>query len=97
MSQQPIKLVARLDATEVDALQDALLECLDAGGLIQLDASAVDLIDTPPIQLLLGLKRQAEKSMQNVEILSPSAVFSDALDVLGLDSDLNPVQERSNA
>lgn len=96
MSQQPMKLDSRISASDVDALQDALIERLNSGCPVQLDASDVDLIDTPPIQVLLGLKCQADKSMQSLDILNPSPAFRDALALLGFEADLTSTREQTD-
>ena len=72
-------LPAVLDFAAAEGFQAALIEKLQAGQPLRLDASAVETLTTPCIQLILA----AAKSHQ-VAISSPSAAFSSAFSDLGL-------------
>jgi len=88
MPDHAMKLEPRLSASDVEVFQDEMLAHLEKGGDIVLNASRVELIDTPVVQVLLGLKQQSEKSMQALKIEDPSDGFREALDLLGVAPEL---------
>lgn len=73
---QSIQTVAKLHERLIEALQD--------GHKIEIDASAVTTIDTATLQLLLVLKQTAMKQMREISIDFPSERFVEAAELLGL-------------
>ncbi len=72
-----------------------LLKALDDSDNIDIDASAITMIDTATLQLLLVLKRTAIKLQKNVAIDFPSDKFIEAAALLGLSEMLNVDQAAS--
>lgn len=68
----------------VAELHEKLLRALDQGEKIEIDASAVQQIDTSSLQLLLVLKRSAISLSKEVSIDFPSERFIEAATLLGL-------------
>lgn len=83
-SGRQIQLDAVQNIQNVNQLHEKLLQALDAVDKIDIDASAVNQIDTATLQLLLVLKRTAVKLQKNVTIDFPSEKFIEAADLLGL-------------
>jgi len=74
-----VKLPASLDLAAADALQNALVMALQEDRLAVLDASAVEMLTTPCIQLIL-----AAAHVHGAAIVNPSAAFVEAFSDLGL-------------
>jgi ABC-type transporter Mla MlaB component len=80
---------------DVGELHLRLQNLLDHHQLIEIDASAVTIIDTASLQLLLVLKLTAAKQQKQVVIDFPSSRFLEAAGLLGLD-DLLDVKHSSS-
>jgi len=66
-------------------MKDAFLSVCNAGRNLQLDASAVERIGTPGLQVLWSLSTTFEKSGLDLSIDRPSPAFLDALGDATLD------------
>lgn len=73
-----------LSIQNVAQLHERLLGALDSSIKIEIDASAVTMVDTATLQLLLILKRTAIKQQKQVAIDFPSDRFIEAADLLGI-------------
>ncbi len=81
---QPLhRLPSVLDLTRAQPLRDTLVALLGDGSLL-LDASAVERMSTPCVQLLLAAARAADLAGSPFQILDASDVFQAALADLGL-------------
>lgn len=85
-SEPPNRIV--LEATQgiqnVAELHETLLRALDQGDTIEIDASAIQQIDTTTLQLLLIMKRSAINLSKEVSIDFPSERFIEAATLLGV-------------
>lgn len=86
----PHYLPQTLDLTEAQGLRDRmlLLLLLGEGGII-LDASAVDRMSTPCVQVLLATGHAADSASTGFKIINASDVFQAALADLGLQSEFS--------
>ncbi len=82
MSQVVLQEREKLES--VSELQETLLQALDKNGDVEIDASAVNLIDAAALQLLVLFFQQALKQGQAVTIVEPSQSFNEAAGLLGL-------------
>lgn len=80
-----------LEIKDVEAAHQRLLDSLDGAPLV-FDVSSIRSIDTAGVQLLLGLKGEAQKRGLAVSFCGQSSVLSKALNVLGL-SPIFPVAD----
>jgi chemotaxis protein CheX len=80
---QPHCLQQTLDLTQAQALQQSLMALL-GGGAVVLDASAVERMSTPCLQVLLATGRAAEAANSPFQIVNASDVFMAAIADLGL-------------
>ncbi len=83
LTEDRFKLGAVLDLTAAEGLLDAMRHRLLAGSRLAIDASAVDTLTLPCIQILLA----ALRSDARVSILRPSPAFLAAFRDLGLSCD----------
>ncbi len=77
-------LEARNNIQNVTELYSHLKVLLDNNNIIEIDASAVKIIDTSTLQLLIILKQTAIKLHKEVVIDFPSDQFIEAAELLGL-------------
>lgn len=86
MPEQAVQIV--LDSVQtiqnVAYLHERLLQALECHNKIDIDASAVTMVDTATLQLLLVLKQTAIKTHKEVAIDFPSERFIEAAELLGL-------------
>jgi chemotaxis protein CheX len=82
-SDEPHCLPQILDLTQAQSLQQSLMALL-AGGAVVLDASAVERMSTPCMQVLLAAGRVAEAANSPFQIVNASDVFLAAVADLGL-------------
>ena len=68
----------------INSLQTELAERLDESGNVQLDATAVDRVDTAGLQLLAAFVRDLKTEMRNVEWVGCSDALRKAAAALGL-------------
>jgi ABC-type transporter Mla MlaB component len=80
---------------DVTALQAELAERLDDSGIVQIDASAVQRIDTATLQLLAAFVRDLRADARMVEWTECSAVLRRAAHALGLASALDLAVEQT--
>lgn len=73
-----------LNIQNVSQLHQRLLGLLNDNSVIDIDASAVSMIDTASLQLLLVLKQTAGSLQKNVTIDFPSDRFMEAAELLGV-------------
>jgi ABC-type transporter Mla MlaB component len=79
-----IELQAVLNIQNINPLHQSLLKALELNAKIEIDASAVSIIDTASLQLLVILKTTAIKQQKEVIIDFPSDKFLEASNLLGL-------------
>ncbi|MEL3889991.1 STAS domain-containing protein [Ferrovibrio sp. MS7] len=89
-----LKLAATMDLRAAEPLLQTMQEAISAGGKLVVDASAVDRLSTPCVQVLIAALQQLEQNQAAFVIKSPSDAFVSAFDDLGLFSFLMkwPVQ-----
>ena len=89
-----LSLVASMDLRAADPLLHSFHEIMGQGGRVVIDASAVDRLSTPCVQILLSAVQHMEQHGMSFVIKSPSDAFVTAFDDLGLFSYLMkwPVQ-----
>src|SRR5262245_56191300 len=75
-----VKLPGILDLAAAAGLQEATLHALSASGRVRFDASQVEVVLVPCLQLILAAMRSA-----NVAVEQPSSAFESAFAELGLD------------
>ncbi len=75
-----VKLPTILDLAAASSLQEATLRALAASGRLRLDASQVEVMLVPCLQLVLAAMRSA-----NVSVEQPSQAFESAFADLGFD------------
>ncbi len=72
----------------ITALQSELAERLDESGGVQIDATAVDRVDTAGLQLLAAFVRDLRAEMRTVEWVGCSDALRKAATALGLEAAL---------
>ena len=77
-----------LDFAHAQSLRDMVMALLPTGALT-LDASAVDRMSTPCVQLLLATGRAAGSAATSFRITHASAAFRMAVADLGLEADFS--------
>jgi chemotaxis protein CheX len=85
---EPHALPQILDLTEAQNLRDSMIRA-SAERSIVLDASSVERMSTPCIQVLLGAGRAADVSRKPFKIVNASDVFRSAIDDLGLHAEFS--------
>jgi len=88
-TQQKIILDSTHTIQNINTLYDKLHSLLEIEEVIEIDASAVQSIDTATLQLLIVLKQTAIKQGKEVVIDFPSDKFIEAAELLGLSEMLN--------
>jgi anti-anti-sigma regulatory factor len=73
----------------VTVFQSELAERLDDSGTVQIDASAVERIDTATLQLLAAFVRDLRADARGIEWIACSAVLRRAAHSLGLNAALD--------
>jgi anti-anti-sigma regulatory factor len=91
---QSYALPAVLDAIGAVDATEHLLEALQAGAALQLDASQVVRITTPGVQFLVAVRAQAEAAGSRLALLASPALLG-ALELLGLTPLFQPHFEES--
>jgi anti-anti-sigma regulatory factor len=94
VSNSPLRL-GSTTLRNVTALQDELAERLDESGTVQIDASAVERIDTASLQLLAAFVRDLRADHRLVEWTGCSAVLRRAAHSLGLTGALELAVEQT--
>jgi two-component system chemotaxis response regulator CheY len=85
-------LPARLDLAAAQKLQADLIEALRDARALRLDASAVDMLGAPCLQIILAAIRSHPVTIEN-----PSAAFCEAVSGLGLEDEIfSACEVRSN-
>lgn len=82
--QAPCVLPASLDLTQAPVIREQLVSLLH-GGDVALDASAVERMSTPCLQVLLAAGRAAEAAHCTFQIVNASSCFREAVADLGLE------------
>ena len=72
----------------INSLQTELAERLDESGPLQIDATAVDRVDTAGLQLLAAFVRDVRAEQRTVEWVGCSDAMRKAATALGLDGAL---------
>ncbi|WP_257169950.1 STAS domain-containing protein [Bradyrhizobium sp. SRS-191] len=81
-----------LDLTQAAPLRDEMVRLAGAGG-IALDASGVERMSTPCVQILLAAGRGAEAASKSFKITQASELFRTAVAELGLRSEFDKWME----
>jgi ABC-type transporter Mla MlaB component len=79
-----ISLDANLNIQNVAQMQEQLMSALQGNELIEIDASAVNAVDTASMQLFVVLKQEAINNNKNVIFDFPSDRFIEAAQLLGV-------------
>lgn len=87
-SGNPHYLPQMLDLTEAQGLRDRMKVLLGKGTIV-LDASAVDRMSTPCVQVLLATARAANSAGTAFKVVNASDAFQAALADLGLQSEFS--------
>jgi len=77
-------LPREMDLLAAEALKGVLVDMLDQDGGLALDASEVERVSTPCIEVLVAAEVAFGKSGQKFEMSAPSPPLCDALEALGL-------------
>ena len=85
MLAQPMIVPEELTVHHVRALAPRLIEAARSGEALNLDLSAVSHIDTAGIQLLLTVRREANRALTRLEFANPSAAVSEMVSFYRLD------------
>ncbi len=83
-----MKLTKALNIAQVAELHEEFGKLLIEAHPMEVDASAVETVDTAALQLLLAVVREAEKKDVAFSWRSPSAAFSNSASLLGLTGEL---------
>jgi chemotaxis protein CheX len=83
-----IRLPQVLDLTQAQNLRDTMAARLSGGPLV-LDASAVERMSTPCVQVLLAAGRAADLAGSPFQFINASDVFRTALADLGIEAEFN--------
>jgi ABC-type transporter Mla MlaB component len=94
VSNAPVRL-GSTTLRDVTAFQAELAERLDDSGIVQIDASAVQRIDTATLQLLAAFVRDLRADARLVEWTECSAALRRAAHSLGLASALDLAMEQT--
>ena len=84
MSETQVSLQEVLHISEAKMLQEQLLEALNSGNELIIDASSVERADTASIQLLLAAKQSFEKESIRFTIADASDSLKKNISSLGL-------------
>jgi anti-anti-sigma regulatory factor len=81
----PVLLPSRFDAVSAAEVREQLLEAIACGGgVLDVDASAVDSIDTPAFQTLLAADRELAPAGRRLRMTGARAHVGAAAELLGL-------------
>ncbi len=90
ISQESYKLGSALDISHVERMHKEVIKYLKGNKNLIFDASKVERITTPCIQLLMSVANQAKKDNDvKFSIKSPSPAFELAMEDLGMINELN--------
>lgn len=81
-----VVLDERVDISRAETIYSTFEEALQRSENVEIDASAVDRIDTAGFQVLVSFCRAVEKSGRKVSVSVASDVFSANARLLGLES-----------
>jgi len=84
LTKPEISLDSTLNIQNVSELYDLLLKTLEDHSTIELDASAVKVVDTATLQLFVVLKQESIKLQKEVNFEFPSDNFIDSAKILGV-------------
>ncbi|MCK0069689.1 MULTISPECIES: STAS domain-containing protein [Kordiimonas] len=84
-SAREVKLPRELDLLAAESLKETLLAELDEGEGLLLDASDVERVSTPCIEVLVSAQKTCVATSQSFQISNSSQVLVDAFSALGLD------------
>lgn len=83
-----IELPARLDVPAAEALLGELLEIRGSDSDLVIAGSAVGLVDTPAIQILMSAARDQAARERAFTLNEPSAAIREAMELMGLENEL---------
>jgi len=84
LTKPEISLGSTLNIQNVSVLYELLLKALEDHSTIELDASAVKMVDTATLQLFVVLKQESIKLQKEVNFEFPSDNFIDSAKILGV-------------
>lgn len=91
MKNATMTLDAKLDTSQCETLKSQLQQVLENTAEKRvLNASAVEILSTSALQLLLAFARHSESLQRPCEITDPSKQFCEAMLLLGMDHHLKP-------
>ena len=90
-----IELDCDLDLVAAAALKERLLEAIDQGIEVIVDASSVERLTTPCVQVLVAAARSLTERDQSLALKDPSEAFVSAFSDLGLDAVVQQWVERT--
>jgi len=85
-----LALPADCTARGAGNLKTSLVDRLETAACVGIDVTAVERVDTVCLQLLVAFARDRQKAGRDLEWQGRSAAFTEAVDVLGLASILDP-------
>lgn len=85
-----IELPAIADIGAVDELREEMIDALDVGNL-EINLAKVERVSTNALFMLLSAAQTARSHNFELKLSSPSEHFSNALQVLGLESAFEPL------
>lgn len=85
LTNEQVSLPAVADLTAAGPLKDRLVQCFAAGTSVSVDASAVQRLSSPCLQILVAGKQSfAKAGGAALVIANPSQAFRETVSVLGL-------------
>ena len=85
-----VTLDERIDISRAESVYSKFEEALQRSESIDIDASAVERIDTSGFQVLVAFCRAVEKGGRKVRIINASDAFRSNAKLLGLEAQLSP-------
>ena len=83
-----LELPSRLDVPAAEALLAELLERRGTQENLVIDGSAVGMIDTPAIQILLSAAADQKAREADFSVINPSDAITEAMSLMGLAEEL---------
>lgn len=91
---QGYALPASFTIDNAETVSNELVRLLQAGTVSTLDASKVEILTTPGIQLLVSLAQTLTQRGEALTVLHPSAAFAEAFKAAGLETYLTNHEEK---
>ena len=78
------------DISKVGQLHEQLETLLEQSAMVEIDASAVERIDTSTLQVLTSFLKSMEKHHLEARVVRPSVAFLETTRLMGLQHSLRP-------